>query len=62
MTQEEKDERKRKELEEFEKYKADKQHKLDNPNFIMLTWKALVAFKEKNCPVITWDRNEEIID
>lgn len=26
-----------------------------NPSFLVLTWRWLVAFKEKNCPLITWD-------
>ena len=31
------------------------QHRADNPYLITLFWRGLVAFKDKNCPVITWD-------
>lgn len=26
-----------------------------NPSFIVLTWRWIVAFKEKNCPMLEWD-------
>lgn len=30
-----------------------------NPNFLTLTWRWIVAFKEKNCPIITWDYDND---
>ena len=30
-----------------------------NPNFFILTWRWMVAFKEKNCPIITWDYEQK---
>lgn len=34
-------------------------YKENNPTIFTLAWKWLVAFKEKNCPIITWDYTKE---
>lgn len=34
-------------------------YKENNPSFLTLVWRWLVAFKEKNCPMITWDYTKE---
>ena len=40
---------------ENQRNKERMEHKRNNPNIFTLAWRWLVAFKEKNCPLIEWD-------
>lgn len=55
LTEEELRLQEEKETQKYTEYWANKRKKEANPNFLVLTWRWLVAFKEKNCPIITWD-------
>lgn len=38
------------------------EHKRNNPNFITLACRWLIAFKEKNCPLLDWDYTKKEIN
>lgn len=40
----------------YQKWLAKDRNRTLNPSFISLAWDAIVAFKEKNCPMITWSK------
>lgn len=39
----------------FDKLIEREKYREQNPNIFKLIWRGIVAFKEKNCPIITWD-------
>ncbi len=52
LSDEERHQKRMKELEENHKRKL---YREANPSFLTLTWRWVVSFKQKNCPIITWD-------
>ena len=55
-SEEEKDAKWEKELAEE---RAKRLKREANPSFLTLMWRWIVAFKEKNCPLITWDYTKD---
>ncbi len=58
LTQEELDALQAKKDAEHEAMCERDRYRAANPNFIILTWRWIVAFKERNCPLITWEYNK----
>lgn len=38
-----------------EKEREKEKYREDNPNFLAIAWRWVVAFKEKNCPLLEWN-------